>query len=402
MATGETTSTTPAEEPKAVVTPVETVVAKLKTLNVEEAVITKITQDLGAESETDLALLSEADLVGAGMKPIPAKRLLASLKEAAIAPAAAAMASMGSMNFDALPPVPTEESWLSALRAGGVLKVDQSSVISVIRVALAQRVNLYEIPKLLVGLMEEYADTNDEQVDPLFFKLRKELTRSSYAEVFEAIDGLDGSYVTEARKKKLMLRGDQYLWPAITSFNALLQGWYDAYTKGAMNPMLMMSNMAAMIGGGGGAALPPGMLQQVPDTGGLRDGADAFADSVNKVFAGTGVQIAAALAYEAKRVRDTLSDVRLPALIGVANREQMLKKLGVAVPATYERLEKNLTQFVLATMQVKDQPSGNHEIVYFYSLAMLGSQIPWDQLGVVVPGRANGRRRPSGIGEELS
>jgi len=36
---------------------------------------------------------------------------------------------------------------------------------------------------------------NAEQVDTEFFKLRKMLTRRSYAEIFEAIDGLDGNYV---------------------------------------------------------------------------------------------------------------------------------------------------------------------------------------------------------------
>jgi hypothetical protein len=68
-------------------------------------------------------------------------------------------------------------------------------------------------------------------------------------------------------------------------------------------------------------------------------------------------------------------------MIGAANRDQMLKQLGVAVSATYPRLETNLTRFVLSTLQAKDQPAGNEEYQYFGSLYLLGQQIPWDQLG---------------------
>jgi len=74
----------------------------------------------------------------------------------------------------------------------------------------------------------------------------------------------------------------------------------------------------------------------------------------------------------------------------------MLKQLGVAVSATYPRLENNLTRFVLSIMGVKDQPAGNEELQYFGALYMLGSQIPWDQLS----NSYAGGRMPSGIGAD--
>ena len=278
------------------------------------------------------------------------------------------------------------------MRTGGVLKVDQSTVISAIRAALAHRAGLYGIPDGLVALMEKFSDENEEQVDAEYFKLRKQLTRRSYAEIFEAIDGLDGSYVTEARKKQLFQRIDQYLWPAINDFYGQLKSWQEAWMQGAANPAMMMG--AIMAASGGMNVMPPGMMQP-PDTGVLRDHADAVADAVNKVFAGTGVQIAAALAYDATRIKETLENTRLPALTGAANRDQMLRQLGVAVSATYPRLETNLTRFVLAVMRVKDQPAGNEELQYFSALFMLGSQIPWDQLG------DRSAKRPTGIGKNL-
>ena len=367
----------------------EAMVSRLTELGVGPDLIVRIQSGLGAATVDDLAGLTEGDLTGIGMKTLPARALAGKLKKAAIEAVASAAPAVGTMTLDSvLPTVPDDTSWLAALRAGGVLKVDQSTVISAVRAALAHRAGLFEIPELLVREMERFADMNAEQVDTEFFKLRKMLTRRSYAEIFEAIDGLDGNYVTETRKKQLFERVDQKLWPAITQFYAALKSWQEAWMQGAANPAMMMSVL--MAGSGGGAVLPPGMLQP-PDTGTLRDSAANVADAVNLVFAGTGVQIAAALAYDATRIKETLANPRLPALIGAANRDQMLRQLGVAVSPTYPRLENNLTRFALGVLQAQDQPAGNEELQYFGALYMLGSQIPWDQLG----GTAN---RPTGIG----
>jgi len=363
---------------------------KLKEFDVGSQMILKIKDELGATTVDDLALLNEADLVGVGMKPVQARKLLASVATKVAPEAASTATSMGAVSFDdVLPSVPSDESWMSALRAGGVSKIDQSSVIGAIRATLASRVGMYDIPAKLVKAMEEFADSVEEQVDPEFFKIRKQLTRRSFPEIFEAIEGLDGNFVTNERKQRLLSRMDQSFWPAVNAFNDQLQGWQQAWMQGAANPGVMM--MAFMNSSGGGNAMPPGMMQP-PDTGVLHDHADAVADAVNKAFAGTGVQISAALAYEASKIRETLENPRLPSMIGAANREQMLRQLGVAVSATYPRLELNITRYAMSVMQLKDQPSGDEELRYISSLFMLGSQIPWDQLST------NGKSKLSGIG----
>jgi hypothetical protein len=337
----------------------------------------------------DLGSLTEADLTdsGVGMKPLPARKLLSALKTEKVAETAAS--TMGAaVSFDGiLPSVPSNENWLKALQAGGVSKVDNSTIISAVRAALADRVGLFGIPGKLVKEMERYADSIEEQVDPEFFGLRKQLTRRSYAELFEAIDGLDGNYVTDERKRQLFTRIDQYFWPTIITFNNQVKSWQESWMQGVANPALMMSVFMASSAGIG--AMPPGMMQP-PDTGILRDHADAVADAVNKVFAGTGVQIAAAMAFDATKISETLENPRLPAMIGAPNRDQMLRQLGVAVSATYPRLEQNLTRYVLATMQVKDQPAGQDELAYFGALFMLGAQIPWDQLNRGASGAVSG------------
>ena len=80
------------------------------------------------------------------------------------------------------------------------------------------------------------------------------------------------------------------------------------------------------------------------------------------------------------RVKETLENQRLPALIGAANRDQMLRQLGVEVSAAYPRMETNLTKFVLSIMKIDGLAAGNEELQFYSSLYMLGAQIPWDQL----------------------
>lgn len=364
-----------AETPEAPVEPAVTtdeVTAKLKEFGATDETVAAI-KALGVETVADFASLTETDLVGAGMPIVKARNLLKS-----VAPTPEPTTPVvNTMAFEGvLPSVQDDDSWLKALKTGGVLKIDQSTVIAAVRAALAKRVGLYDVPAKLTAAMEAFADESEEQVDATFYALRKQMTRRNYAEIFAAIDGLDGSFVTDKRKTELLRRLDTNLWPSIISFNVQLKGWQESWMQGAANPAMMM--MALM--GGGAGALPPGVMQ-APDTAVLRDAADAVKDAVNRVFAGTGVQIASALAYEATEIKKSLEDPRLPALIGVPNREQLLKKLGVAVPATYPRLETNVTRYVLGVMNLEDQAAGNEELSYLGALFMLGNQIDWTQLG---------------------
>lgn len=356
----------------------DAVSVRLTELKVNAAVITQIKDELGATSVDDLANLTEEDLLGVGMKKLPARRLLDAL--APEPPAAPAQVSAMSLDT-VLPTVPGDSSWLKDLKTGGALKVEESTIIAAIRSALAHKVGLYAIPQKLVDLMEKFTDESEDQVDPEFFKIRKQLTRRSYGDLFEAIPGLDGSYVTVARKKELFDRIDRELWPSIREFFAQLQGWQESWMKGAANPMMMMQAVVAAAGGGGGGVMPPGMMSP-PDTSGVRDYADAVADATNRVFKGVGVQISAALAFEATEIRESLTNKRLPALTGAVNRDQMLRQLDAAVSATYPRLERNLIQFVLGVLQARELPDGQESVQYFGALYMLGSQIPWDTLNV--------------------
>lgn len=353
---------------------------KLAEYGADEATIDKVVSELGVEELDDLASLEVADLTGVGMKLAKARKLVAELKNtsksAAPAVAAAETRAIQSQFEALLPSIPTDESWLNALKTGGILKVDESSYIAAIRAALADRAGLYNVPDALSKAMEKYADETEEQVDPTFYALRKSLTRRAYGDIFAAIDGLDGTFITDARRKEFLSRIRDTLWPAIAESYRTLDGWYQTWRASFSDPSMLI---AAIGGGFSGGAAGMSMITP-PDTAQLHDAGDTLVDSINRVFRGTGVQVAAAMAYDANTIRNTLEDPRLPSMVGVKNREMMLKKIGASVSSNYIRLEQNLVKYVLAFAK-HDTVTSDVEVNYFVALWQLGTQINWAELG---------------------
>lgn len=354
--------------------------AKLAEYGADEATIMKVINDLGVETLDDLASLEVADLTCVGVKLAKARKLVAELKApakpASTATTAAETRAIQTQFEALLPAIPSDDSWLNALKTGGILKVDESSYIAAIRAALADRAGLYNVPEALAKAMEKYADETEEQVDPTFYALRKSLTRRAYGDIFAAIDGLDGTFITEGRRKEFLGRIRETLWPAIAESYQTLDGWYQTWRASFSDPSMLL---AAISGGLSGGAAGIGMMTP-PDTAALHDAGDALVDSINRVFRGTGVQVAAAMAYDASVIRNTLEDTRLPSMVGVKNREMMLKKIGASVSSNYIRLEQNLVKYVLAFAK-HDTVTSDVEVNYFVALWQLGTQINWSELG---------------------
>lgn len=346
----------------------------------DETVITKIINDFGVDTIDDLSSLEANDLTSAGMKLAKARKLVNELK----APTAAAKTpapttvvqtqAIQSQFESLLPSIPSDESWLNALKTGGILKVDESSYIAAIRAALADRAGLYKIPEVLSKAMEVYADETEEQVDPTFYALRKSLTRRTYGDIFAAIDGLDGNFITDTRRKEFLSRIRDTLWPAIADSYHALDAWYNTWRASFSDPGMMLSVLAGGIGSGMGMITPP-------DTAAVHDAGDTLVNAINRVFRGTGVQVAGALAYDANTIRQTMEDPRLPSMIGAKNREMMLKKIGTNVSSNYVRLEQNLVKYVLGFTR-HDSVTSDVECNYFVGLWQLGAQINWAELGI--------------------
>lgn len=354
------------------------VAEKLSGFGISNAAIHYIEDELGVSDPSDLTLLDENDLVKAGVKPVQARKLLAELKKGN--PTAeitdAGKQAIQSQLETLLPAIPSDESWLNALKTGGVLKVDKSSYIAAMRAALADRAGLYKVPTALADAMEKYADETEEQVDPTYYALRQSLTRRRYGDIFAAIPGLDGSYITDARRKEFLKRIQDTLWPELAASYRALDNWYQTWRASFADPSMLIAAISGGLGGHAGVN-----MVAPPDTSPLHDVGDALVDAVNRIFRGTGIQVAAAMAYDANLIRKTLEDPRLPSMVGVKNRDLMLKKIGINVSSNYVRLEQNLVKYLLSFVN-HDTVTSDVETNYFVALWQLGTQIDWNSLGL--------------------
>lgn len=312
-------------------------------------------------------------------KGVLKKAIAQTLRGKSLPQPAMVAANPSATSFDVLPSVPDDAAWLAALKTGGSLKVNSNTVISGMRAALAARSGLFELPARLSELMESHAHSLDEPVGPDFFTLNDLLTRRNYAEIFSALK-IDGrKYASQGRKTELVKRLDEVLWPALIGFQGQLKGWVESWQQTFANPGTTMGLLAAAMSGKGGI-MPPGMTAP-PSTDSLRDSADAVIDQINRCFAGLGIPVAMAMAFDAQAIKEVLENPTLPMHVGAASRDQMIKLLGVDVTPDYVRLERNITRYALAVMELP-KVTGDAELTYLSSLLMLGSQIPWERLGV--------------------
>ncbi len=329
--------------------------------------------------------------VGDGAPKAKLAKAIAGLREIAPAPAASetAVPAMSAATFDVLPAVPSDEAWLNALKVGGVLRFNKETVTGTVSAALAARLGLFDLPEKIGLAMERQAESLQEPVGDDYYQLQALLTRRSYAEIFAAMPGVDGRFATQARKAALLGRINNRLWGSLNSYQQQLKQWVDAWQQGMSNPAAMVGMLSALAGGAGGI-VPPGMMQPPPAEV-LRDAADGVVNDINYVFAGTGMPVAMALAYDAQQIRKVLENPSLPAQVGAANREQMLRTLGVAVSSDYPRLERNLKQFALGIIEFQNVTAGQAELQYIVALYQLGAMIPWDRLDTAgVSGRGGG------------
>ncbi len=329
---------------------------------------------LGVESVDDLAELTVEDLVEIGVKKVQARKLLASFKVGKTSATEDEPKADINISIDpsSILPQPMDDSaWLSALKSGGVLKVNESSYISAIRAAYADKCGLFKVPALLRDEMEIFAEDNDEPVGEEYFKIQKMLTRHDYGEIFSAIDGLDGSFVSQKKKDKFLKKTHDVMWPAIRTAFEALDAWYESLSKVYSNPSMMMAMFAGMSSG----APIVNAAAQIPPTDPVRDASDNLKDAINHVFGGFGVPVATALCYDARQIGKILENPGLPAMVGAANREMMLKQLDINVNSLYARQEQNMVRFVLGFVKLDEMTTAGDDSRYLTALWQIGNQL---------------------------
>lgn len=346
----------------------QAVIDKLTEFGADPTVIEKIVSGLGVKTADDLKYLNENEFTGAGMKLISARKLVESIKEAQKPAANAEIGTSVITNqySKLLPAIPDDGSWLEALKTGGILNVNEASLIGAVRAALANRVGYYEIPGKIVKAMEVYARETRTQVGPDYFKMRKLLTRRSHGDLFAAIDGFSGSDLAE-KDKKDFLKNIEGLWPALEASFRILKNWIDDYNSTCGPTMLLAV-----------ASGSPAIFT-APDMNALHKSGEAVNNVINEAFACFGLLASNALAFEAREIKKVIEDPRLPSLIGAGNREQMFSKLGINVSSDYILLEDSLTQYTLGICNCA-RVTADTAVKYNIALYQVGQSIDWAKL----------------------
>jgi len=358
----------------------ETLKTRLTELGLNEDQISKLEAE-GAKTEADMIGLSPDEIknmCGCGLiiaKAI-AKAFVPAEPEKEIPPPVTSTSPAVQPPMDVLPQVPDDLSFLNMLKVGGILKIGKTETIAAIRACLAYQSGLYELPKILMNLMEKFAEEQEEPCGPEFYSLQKLLTRRSYAEIFAALE-IDTASVTQAKKEALLRKLQLTLLPALSGYHQQIVNWFNTYQQAVANPAAMVSMFSMFASGNGGVA---STMVQAPDTNVLHDATEGVIDKINKVFAGTGIVIARALALDANNIKEVLENPALPAQIGASTHDQMIKMLGVNVSADYVRLERNITRYALSITEFPSVTAGQSELTYLTALFTLGNAIPWDKL----------------------
>jgi hypothetical protein len=276
-----------------------------------------------------------------------------------------------------LPAVPNDEALLNALKAGGVLKVEATTVAAAIRVGLAANVGYFRVPGKLIAAMDERAESLSEPVGAEYYQARDVVLKNNgdYADLFRMIDGFKGEFATMERKNVLIAKLNNRLWNVIDEAFMALNDWREAWKDNSTDSTSAMLALIDRENGDRDTGLSA-LLFPAPDTGMVKDAVAALNNALNKIFAGTAVQITAALAHDAVRVKELLMIENLPKLTGYSTREEMLIGLGLTVTPEMMRTEQNLVQFTLGLLEFPNKPA-EEEMKYLAALWSVGSQIDW-------------------------
>jgi hypothetical protein len=335
---------------------------------VPENQIVAIKEKLGVIEVGDLRHLTKDLLREVDFLPVPAVKLVEKIQGLKLGK------QSRSVLEQILPAVPDYESCLDKLKSGGVLNVTQEGVLSTLRVYLLDRWGIFDVPDRLIAAMEKYSQDLKQPVGELYFEVQKQLTQRAAGNIFNAIPGVKGQYVTEKKKTDLLNRVSEIFYPKLHGFHTSLKAWRSDWSSN-IDPAAIFLFSSKTNSDVVFSMVPP------PDTYLLRTEAEQVIDAANETLSGTGLQTAAALAWDAQRITNVLKNTGLPALVGAADYDQMILTLGMGVPSSHKLLETALSQFVLSVMKLKEQPPGTEdEVQYIIAMLQKSSGIVWENL----------------------
>lgn len=194
-----------------------------------------------------------------------------------------------------------------------------------------------------------------------------------------------GAACTVEERNRFLVRMHEKFWDCLESFYSELEGW----RKGRRESQDVSESLASAFSG----------EVQIYDATQVHNAALALGDTINRVFAGTGVYAATALALDNDTLQRILSEMDFRQF-GVQSREQLLAQLGCAVPAEMMAAEIAISKLVWNAMLVTNQVAGSvDEQRFLIELAAIGTNRPWNQIKSLAVNRKDNKfAKLSGIG----
>lgn len=357
---------------------------KLRALGVSDEIVEKIKTDLGAETEDDLNSLTEKDLVDCGMKPLPARKVVAALNPQATAavsvPGATSAPRVVTVSTVRLQDIPQPSNWLAALCAIQPQRIQPMTVITGIKAVMADAYGYFQLPRKMMKMLREAADNVGEGVPDLYFELQDLTMQRRYGALVPWMQG-KRSACTVGERSRFLVRMHEKFWDSLDTFYSEL----DAWRKGRRESQDVGESLSAAFSG----------EVQIYDATNVRNASLALGDTINRAFSGTGVYAATALALDNDLLQKVLAAMDFRQF-GVQSREQLLAQLGCSVPAEIMAAETTISKFVWNAMLVKDQAAGGvDEQRFLIELAAIGTSRPWNQIKTLTA--KNRKDRLSGV-----
>jgi len=277
-----------------------------------------------------------------------------------------------------------DQALLEALRAGGILKIETPIITAALRVLLADDAGYFDVPAKLLAAMDDRADNLSEPVGEQYYKVRAVVVQNTadYAELFQMIEGFNGEFASPERKRALLDKMRRHLWRAIENAFHILDDWRDSMRDSISDPALLQAFLVnQQPGATDQLGMNPLKLFTPPNADRVRDAVATLSNALNKSFAGTAIQITAALAYDAIRIKGLFDIKDLPKLAGFANPDEMRLGLGISASPEVIRTEEYLTRFVQGLLAFPEVDDDKAAMNYLNDLWTVGNQIDWDSLG---------------------
>lgn len=281
---------------------------------------------------------------------VPAPVKAAPPAAAPVAPAPAPVVAMPESLSKIFSSSYGDEDLLRGLSGEVTPQVSSAEVIAALRVASAANLGLFGAMSKIRQFVEAELESRGTPATPDVIEIFQEVESERYAEAARAL-GLRGASISDANASKMTTRITTILVPAVSAFaeTAVAISRTAADLQGPTALALLARSLSPAT-----ASMPLPMMTQAPDLQPLRDAAERVVEAANATFAGlTARDNVRRMVARATTVNGWINNRHeLWAAAGVSSRDELLKKVGISIPADERRRSSTMAKVAALAMEL--------------------------------------------------